>query len=496
MDLRVESAHKLINNEIVDVDIKKVEEGDFLLIKPGEKIPLDGIVLEGESHLDTSSLTGESKPKHVAINDKVLSGCINKENILKIKATSTYKTSTAARIIEIIEKSPSKKANTEKFITRFCKVYTPIVVISALILILTPTILGYDFKTWLYRGLVFLVTSCPCALVISVPLAYFCGIGKASKEGILIKGSRELENLEKLDYIVLDKTGTITEGVFEVTNIYTVDIKENKLLQIAASAEEYSLHPIATAIKEKNESKLLPVEKYKEISGKGISCEVDNKKVLIGNEQLLKDNKVMTLPISETGTVVHIAIDKEYAGYIVISDKIKKSSQQIYKLNDYIKKELVILSGDIESVVKKVAKKVGINKYFASLLPEGKVEKVKEYKKEGKVLFVGDGVNDAPVLHIADVGVSMGQVGSDAAIEASDIVIMKDDLTKLETAIKISRHTKKKTIQTIVFALLVKLIVLILGALGISTIWMAVFADVGVTFISILNVLTILWKKI
>ena len=284
--------------------------------------------------------------------------------------------------------------------------------------------------------------------------------------------------------------------MFEVTNIYTVDIKENKLLQIAASAEEYSLHPIATAIKEKNDAKLLPVEKYKEISGKGISCEVDNKKVLIGNEQLLKDNRVMTLPISETGTVVHIAIDKEYAGYIVISDKIKKSSQHIYKLNDYIKKELVILSGDIESVVKKVAKKVGINKYFSSLLPEDKVEKVKELKKEGKVLFVGDGVNDAPVLHIADVGVSMGQVGSDAAIEASDIVIMKDDLTKLETAIKISRHTKKKTIQTIVFALLVKLVVLILGALGISTIWMAVFADVGVTFISILNVLTILWKKI
>lgn len=496
MDLRVESAHKLINNEIVDVDIKKVEEGDFLLIKPGEKIPLDGIVLEGESHLDTSSLTGESKPKHISVNDKVLSGCINKENILKIKATSTYKTSTAAKIIEIIEKSPSKKANAEKFITRFCKVYTPIVVISALILIFTPTILGQDFKTWLYRGLVFLVTSCPCALVISVPLAYFCGIGKASKEGILIKGSKELESLENLDYIVLDKTGTITEGVFEVTNIYTVDIKENKLLQIAASAEEYSLHPIATAIKEKNDAKLLPVEKYKEISGKGISCEVDNKKVLIGNEQLLKDNKVMTLPISETGTVVHIAIDKEYAGYIVISDKIKKSSQHIYKLNDYIKKELVILSGDIESVVKKVAKKVGINKYFSSLLPEDKVEKVKELKKEGKVLFVGDGVNDAPVLHIADVGVSMGQVGSDAAIEASDIVIMKDDLTKLETAIKISRHTKKKTIQTIVFALLVKLVVLILGALGISTIWMAVFADVGVTFISILNVLTILWKKI
>lgn len=495
MDLRIEKANKLINNEIVEIDIKKIVEDDILLVKPGEKIPLDGIVIEGESHLDTSSLTGESKPKRVTINDKVLSGCINKENVLKVKTTTTYKTSTAAKIIDIIEKSSNKKAETEKFITRFSKIYTPIVVLAAILLVAIPSILGQDFNTWLYRALVFLVTSCPCALVISVPLAYFCGIGKASKEGILIKGSKELENLDNLDYIVLDKTGTITEGVFEVTNVYTVDIKENKLLQIAASAEEYSLHPIATAIKEKNEAKLLPVDKYKEISGKGISCEVDNKKVLIGNEQLLKDHKVMTLPVSETGTVVHIAIDKEYAGYIVISDKIKKSSLHITKLEKYIKKDLVILSGDIETVVKKVAKKVGIVHYFASLLPEDKVNKVKEYKKEGRVLFVGDGVNDAPVLKMSDIGVSMGQVGSDAAIEASDVVIMKDDLTKIETAIKISIHTKKKIVQTVVFALLVKLIVLILGALGISTIWMAVFADVGVTFLCILNVLTIMLKK-
>lgn len=495
MDLRIEKANKLINNEIVEIDIKKIVEDDILLVKPGEKIPLDGIVIEGESHLDTSSLTGESKPKRVTINDKVLSGCINKENVLKIKTTTTYKTATSAKIIDIIEKSSNKKAETEKFITKFSKVYTPIVVLAAILLVTIPSILGQDFNTWLYRALVFLVTSCPCALVISVPLAYFCGIGKASKEGILIKGSKELENLDNLDYIVLDKTGTITEGVFEVTDVYTVDIKENKLLQIAASAEEYSLHPIATAIKEKNEAKLLPVDKYKEISGKGISCEVDNKKVLIGNEQLLKDHKVMTLPVSETGTVVHIAIDKEYVGYIVISDKVKKSSLHITKLEKYIKKDLVILSGDIESVVKKVAKKVGIVHYFASLLPEDKVIKVKEYKKAGKVLFVGDGVNDAPVLKISDIGVSMGQVGSDAAIEASDVVIMKDDLTKIETAIKISKHTKNKIVQTVVFSLLVKLIVLILGAFGISTIWMAVFADVGVTFLCILNVLTIMAKK-
>lgn len=495
MDLRVEKANKLINNEIVEVDIKKVVEDDILLVKPGEKIPLDGIVISGESHLDTSSLTGESKPRRVTVNDKVLSGCINKENILTIKATSTYKTSTASKIIEIIEKSSSKKAETEKFITKFSKVYTPIVVLLAILLVGLPTLLGQDFNTWLYRALVFLVTSCPCALVISIPLAYFCGIGKASREGILIKGSKELENLENLDYIIFDKTGTITEGVFEVTDINTIDIKENKLLQIAASAEEYSLHPIATAIKEKNEAKLLPVEKYKEISGKGISCEVDGQKVLIGNEQLLKDNKILTLPVSETGSVVHIAIDKEYAGYIVISDKIKKSSSYIPRLLKYVNKDLVILSGDVEATVKKVAKKVGINNFFASLLPEDKVNKVKEYKKEGKVLFVGDGVNDAPVLKISDVGVSMGQVGSDAAIEASDMVIMKDDLSKIETAIKIASYTKKKVTQTIIFSLLVKFAILTLGAYGMSTIWMAVFADVGVTFLCILNVLTIMFKK-
>lgn len=496
MDLRVDTANLLVDNEIVEVKVKDVEENDILLVKPGEKIPLDGVVIEGESHLDTSSLTGESKPRSVNKDDKVLSGCINKEGVLTIKATSTYKTSTAARILEIIEKSPSKKADTEKFITKFSKVYTPIVIISAILLTVIPVLLGQKFKVWFYRALVFLVTSCPCALVISIPLAYFCGIGRASKEGILIKGSKELENLQSLDYVVLDKTGTITEGVFEVTKVFPVAMKENKFLQLAASAEQYSLHPIALAIKEKNEEKILEAEKYKDMSGKGISCEVKGKKILVGNEMLMKENKVMTLPISETGTVIHVAIDKEYAGYLVISDKIKKSSLRITELLKYIKKELIIISGDIESVVQKVAKKVGTNTYYAEMLPEDKVDKVKEYKKNGKVLFAGDGVNDAPVLKISDIGVSMGQVGSDAAIEASDVVIMKDDLSKIKTAIIISNITKKKVIQTIVFALLVKLVVLILGALGLSTIWMAVFADVGVTFLCILNVLTILWKKL
>lgn len=495
LDLRVPTANLLKADEIIETDIKKIKVNDILVVKPGENIPLDGIIVEGTTHLDTSSLTGESVPRKVSIDDQVLSGCINQENIIKVKATTTYKTTTATKIIELIEKSNDKKANTEKFITKFAQVYTPVVVMAAILLVIIPTLLGQEFSTWLYRALVFLVTSCPCALVISIPLAYFTGIGKASREGVLIKGSKELESLNNIDYIILDKTGTITEGIFSVTKIHSIDIKEKELLQIAASAEEYSIHPIAKAIKEYNKSPQLSVEKYKEISGKGISCEVNKKKVLIGNETLLQEHKVITLPVSETGTVVHISIDNVYAGYIVISDKIKKSSLKLNRLKDYIKKELVILSGDTETVVKKVAKKVGITKYYASLLPQDKVAKVKEYKKEGKVLFVGDGVNDAPVLKISDIGVSMGQVGTDAAIEASDIVIMKDDLEKIKLAIKIANHTKKKIVQTIVFTLTVKLFILVLGAIGISTIWMAVFADVGVTFIAILNVLTIMWKK-
>ena len=301
--------------------------------------------------------------------------------------------------------------------------------------------------------------------------------------------------MQNLDSIFLDKTGTITEGVFEVTKVYPISIKEKELIQYAASAEEFSIHPIATAIKNYNKYPKLPVEKYKDIAGKGISCEVNNKKVLIGNEMLLKDHKVMSLPTAETGSIIHVAIDNEYVGYIVISDKIKKSSLKIGILNKYINKELVILSGDIEDEVKRVSKRLGIKEFFASLLPQDKASKVIEYKKQGKVMFVGDGVNDAPVLKISDIGVSMGQVGTDAAIAASDIVIMKDDLMKLKTVIEIARYTKKKTVQTIIFALTIKLIVLILGAMGISTIWMAVFADVGVTFLAILNVLTIMWKK-
>lgn len=495
LDLRVEKANIIVNDEIVTVNIKKVTEGDILVVKPGEKIPLDGIVIEGTSSLNTSSLTGESIPRKVSKNDKVLSGCINKEKVLRIKATATYRNTTTTKIINLIETSNVKKAETEKFITKFSSIYTPVVVILAILLTLIPTILGYDFKDWLYRSLVFLVTSCPCALVISVPLAYFSGIGRASKEGILIKGSKELETLNDIDYIVLDKTGTITEGVFEVTKIYPVEMQSKKLLQIAASAEEFSIHPIAEAIKKKNKLPKLEAKYYKEISGKGISCRIEEQKVLIGNEKLLKDHNIITLPITELGTIIHIAINNEYAGYIVISDTIKKSASSLKKLVTDFNKQLIILSGDVEEVVKQVASRVGVKKYFAALLPQDKVTKVTEFQENGKVMFVGDGVNDAPVLHLADIGVSMGQVGSEAAIEASDIVIMKDDLKKLKTSLQIAKYTRTKIVQTLAFALTIKIIVLILGALGLSTVWMAVFADVGVTLLSVLNVLTIMWKK-
>ena len=496
LDLKVEKTNLIINDEIVTINTKKVQVDDVMVVRKGEKIPIDGIVVEGTSYLNTSSLTGESTPKKVSKNDKVLSGCINKENVLKIKATTTYKDTTTTKILNLIEKSANKKAKTEKFITKFCKVYTPVVVILAFLITIIPIILGQDAATWLYRALVFLVTSCPCALVLSIPLAYFSGIGRASREGILIKGSKELEILNEIKYVVLDKTGTITEGVFEVTKTNPMEMQPKELLQIVASAESYSLHPIADAIKNKNKLPLLETSNYKEIAGKGISCKVNNKKVLVGNEKLLKDNKVIILPVEEQGTIIHVSIDNEYAGYIIISDRIKKTSTKIKELTKNFNKELVILSGDINQVVQMVAAKLGIKNYYSELLPQDKVEIVENLKKSGKVLFVGDGINDAPVIHASDIGVSMGQIGSDAAIEASDIVIMKDDLRKLKTSFEIAKLTRKKVIQTIVFALTAKIIVLILAALGISTIWMAVFADVGVTLLSVLNVLTILWKKI
>ena len=492
MDLRVDTVN------IEDKGKVKLEEaklGDIFIVKAGEKVPLDGVVVDGETYIDTSSLTGESVPRKVAKDENVLSGCINKESLIKVQATTTSKDSTVQKIINLIENSNEKKSETETFIRKFAKIYTPIIVVSAFLLVLIPTLMGYNFNDWLYRALVFLVTSCPCALVISVPLGFYSGIGKASKEGILIKGSSELEKLLNIDYLLLDKTGTITEGVFEVTEINT-EMDEDKFLNIVASVEENSNHPIATAIKNKNKEKLLEVKNHKEITGKGLYCTINNKEILVGNDKLLNENNISFDKVNKAGTVVYLSINNEYKGYLLVSDKIKETSKSLSEVKEVIKQEIIILSGDSKNIVESVSKEVGADKYYGELLPEDKVEYVEKYKKQGKVMFVGDGVNDAPVIKMSDVGVSMGGIGSDAAIEASDIVLMRDDLSKIKTAVNIAKVTDRKVKESIIFALVVKAIVLLLGIFGLSTIILAVFADVGVTLLVILNVITIFYKKI
>lgn len=492
MDLRVDTVNIEDNGK---VKLEEAKVGDIFIVKAGEKVPLDGVVVDGETYIDTSSLTGESVPRKVAKDEKILSGCINKESLIKVQATTTSKDSTVQKIINLIENSNEKKSETETFIRKFAKIYTPIIVVSAFLLVLIPTLMGYNFNDWLYRALVFLVTSCPCALVISVPLGFYSGIGKASKEGILIKGSSELEKLLNIDYLLLDKTGTITEGIFEVTEINT-EMDKDKFLNIVASVEENSNHPIATAIKNKNKEKLLEVKNHKEITGKGLSCTINNKKILVGNDKLLNENNISFDKVNKAGTVVYLSINNEYKGYLLVSDKIKETSKSLSEVKEVIKQEIIILSGDSKNIVESVSKEVGADKYYGELLPEDKVEYVEKYKKQGKVMFVGDGINDAPVIKMSDVGVSMGGIGSDAAIEASDIVLMRDDLSKIKTAVNIAKVTDRKVKESIIFALVVKAIVLLLGVFGLSTIILAVFADVGVTLLVILNVITIFYKKI
>lgn len=492
MDLRVDTVN--IDGK-GKVKLEEAKVGDRFIVKAGEKVPLDGIVVDGETYIDTSSLTGESVPRKVAKDENILSGCINKEALIKVQATTTSKDSTVQKIINLIENSNEKKSETETFIRKFAKIYTPIIVVSAFLLVLIPTLMGYNFNDWLYRALVFLVTSCPCALVISVPLGFYSGIGKASKEGILIKGSSELEKLLNIDYLLLDKTGTITEGVFEVTEINT-EMDKDKFLNIVASVEENSNHPIATAIKNKNKEKLLEVKNHKEITGKGLSCTINNKKILVGNDKLLNENNISFDKVNKAGTIVYLSINNEYKGYLLVSDKIKETSKSLSEVKEVIKQEIIILSGDSKNIVESVSKEVGADKYYGELLPEDKVEYVEKYKKHGKVMFVGDGINDAPVIKMSDVGVSMGGIGSDAAIEASDIVLMRDDLSKIKTAVNIAKVTDRKVKESIIFALVVKAIVLLLGIFGLSTIILAVFADVGVTLLVILNVITIFYKKI
>jgi len=495
MDLR---SDKINLKDIGVTDVNNANVGDIFVVAPGEKVALDGIIIKGESHLDTSSLTGETMPRAVYKNSEVLSGTINLEGVLEVKATKTFETSTASKIIEILEKSEEKKTKTEKFITRFSKVYTPIVVLLAILIIIIPTILGGNFNTWLYRALEMLVISCPCALVISVPLGYFSGIGKCSKEGILVKGSNILDDLVNIDTIIFDKTGTITEGVFEVTKIYSVNNKDTELLKLAAEAEANSNHPIALSIKKAYGKEIKSkITNAKEISGAGISCIIGKDNILVGNKKLLKYNKIDVEENKELGTIVYVAKNKKLLGYIVISDKIKTNAKEsLDKLRNDGISNLIMLSGDTEEVVNIISKKLNLDKAYGNLLPQDKVNILEEYKMKNKTAFVGDGINDAPVIKCADVGIAMGGIGSDATIEASDIVLMKDDLSNLADAIKISKITKKIVLSNIIFAIMFKIIMLVLAILGITPIWLAVFADVGVTIISVLNSLRIFIKKL
>ena len=504
MDIRPDYANLLKDNEVEKVSPDEVKIGNIILVKPGEKVPLDGIVLEGESMLDTSSLTGESVPKKVFVGDEILSGCINQTGVLKIQVTKEFSESTVSKILELVENASSKKSKAENFITKFAKYYTPIVVIIAVLLAIVPPLLvqNQEFSDWLYRALSFLVVSCPCALVISIPLSFFGGLGGASKMGVLIKGSNYLEALANTEIVVFDKTGTLTKGVFEVQKVEAENMPYEELLRIAAYAESYSNHSIATSIKKAYSKKIeqSKVLETKEIAGQGIEAKVEEKEVLVGNEKLMQQRNISYTKCEEAGTIVYIAINNQYAGYILISDQIKKDSQiAIEELKKHGLKQVVMLTGDRKNVGEQVAKQLKLDKAYTELLPHQKVEKLEELLKQksskGKLIFVGDGINDAPVLAISDIGVAMGALGSDAAIEAADIVIMTDEPSKISDAIKLSKKTMRIVKQNIIFAITIKVAVLILSALGLSTMWEAVFADVGVSIIAIVNALRVLKTK-
>ena len=500
MDIRPDYANVIRNDKHIKVDPNEVNIEEIILIKPGEKIPLDGVVVEGSSMLNTLALTGESVPRRVEKGDEVLSGCINNESVLKVKVTKKFGESTVSKILDLVENASSRKSNSEAFITKFAKYYTPIVCGIALVLaVLPPIILNQEFNTWIYRALSFLVVSCPCALVVSIPLSFFGGIGASSSVGVLVKGSNYLEALSNIEIVVCDKTGTLTEGVFKVQKINAISMSDEDLLKYAAYAESFSNHPIAISLKEAYHKKIdsKKVIDTKEISGKGVEAKVDGKKVLVGNDKLMKDMNIKYDKCDEIGTIVYVIVDNKYFGYIVISDKIKDDSYEAVKgLKANNVKKLVMLTGDKKDISKVVSEELKLDEYHSELLPQDKVKYVEklmlEKSKDGKLLFVGDGINDAPVLALSDIGVAMGGLGSDAAIEAADVVIMTDEISKISKAISISRKTMRIVKENIIFAITVKIAVLILSALGIATMWSAVFADVGVSVIAILNALRIL----
>ena len=493
LDLKAEYANLFVNNEEKKVLPEDIKKGDIIIVKPGERVPLDGIIIEGSTSFDTSALTGESIPRNQEENSEVLSGFINLVGVIKIKVTKEYGESTVSRILELVENASSKKAPTEKFITKFARVYTPMVVVAAILLAVIPPLVisNATFSQWLYRACIFLVVSCPCAFVISVPLGLFAGIGSASKKGVLIKGGNYLETLKNIETLVFDKTGTLTKGIFKVQEINPVNIDKNELLKVAAFAEVFSSHPIAQSIVkeygkeiDKNE-----ISDYQEISGNGVKVKIKESIVLAGNNKLMSSNNIDYDRSEKVGSVVHVAIDNKYKGYILIADEIKEDSKKSLKLlKDNGIKKLVMLTGDNKSAADKVAKELDIDLVYSELLPDQKVEKIEQLIKSGeKVAFVGDGINDAPVLARADIGFAMGALGSDAAIEAADVVLMKDKISSIVDAIKVSIKTNRILWQNIIFALVVKIGVLSLSTKGVATMWEGVFADVGVTVIAVIN---------
>lgn len=508
MDIRPDYANIEVDGELRQVDPDEVEIGTVIVVIPGEKVPIDGVVTEGESSLNTSALTGESVPREVKAGDEIISGCINLSGVIRVKTTKEFGESTVSKILDLVENATSKKSHSENFISKFAHYYTPAVCYSALALAIIPPIINLiignpaGFGTWIYRALTFLVISCPCAVVISVPLSFFAGIGGASKAGVLVKGSNYLETLSKTKYVLFDKTGTMTKGVFEVVGVHDNTIDKNHLIELAAYAESYSTHPISKSLqaaygKEIDKSRISDV---KEISGHGVIAKVDGKEVAAGNGKLMDMLGIKYTECEQVGTKVHIALDGKYAGHILISDVIKPTSKQaIAELKSAGVKKTVMLTGDASDVAKQVADELGIDDVYSELLPDDKVSKVEEYlSKKGekeKLAFVGDGINDAPVLSRADIGIAMGAMGSDAAIEAADIVLMDDDPLKIAKAIKISKKCLGIVYENIIFALGVKLVCLILGALGIANMWVAIFADVGVMVIAVLNAIRALMVK-
>lgn len=509
MDIRPDYANIEQDGSLEQVDPDEVEIGTIIIVQPGEKVPIDGIVIEGSSSLDTSALTGESLPRAAKIGDEIISGCINMTGVLKIRTTKMFEESTVSKILDLVENASSRKSRSENFISKFAKIYTPAVCYSALTLAVIPPLVRMVFMglspmwgDWVYRALTFLVISCPCALVISIPLSFFAGIGGASNAGVLVKGSNYLETLSQTDYVVFDKTGTLTQGVFEVNEIHHNTLSEAQLLEYAALAESASSHPISKSLQRAygKEIDRKRVSDIQEISGEGVVAKVDGWEVAAGNAKLMKRLGISHEDCHKVGTIVHMAVDGKYAGHIVISDILKPNAKQaIAELKSAGVKNLVMLTGDIEPVAKQVAETLGITEFHSNLLPEDKVTKVEELLQKksakSKLAFVGDGINDAPVLSRADIGIAMGAMGSDAAIEAADVVLMDDDPMKIAKAIKISRKCIGIVYQNIVFAIGIKLICLVLGALGIANMWLAIFADVGVMVLAVLNAIRALFVK-